>query len=210
MKIICISGKAQHGKDSTAGFMKDFLEFEGKKVLIAHYGDLVKYICKTFFDWDGKKDEAGRTLLQVVGTERIRNNGAPNYWVAFIKDILTFFPDEWDYVLIPDCRFPNEVEYLRGHGFDVTHIRVVRENFESPLTEEQQRHPSETALDEYGQDILLINRGDFADLQYAVKELTMDILDGVKTAMIATAIPGDDIFGLMKVCGVEDAVKEET
>ena len=209
MKVILISGKAQHGKDSTAGFMKDFLEFEGKKVLIAHYGDLVKYVCKTFFDWDGQKDEAGRTLLQRVGTDVIRAQ-EPDYWVGFIGSIIHLFPDEWDYVLIPDCRFPNEIEYIEKQGrcgnakFDTTHIRVIREDFESPLTEEQQKHPSETALDEYGQDILLINRGGMADLQYAVKELTYDMLDGVKTTMIATAIPGDDIFGLMKVSAVED------
>lgn len=175
MKVIVISGKAQHGKDSTAGFMKDFLEMNDKKVLIAHYGDLVKYVCKTFFDWNGEKDEAGRSLLQYVGTDKIRakNN---DYWVQFIADMLHFFYDEWDYVLIPDCRFPNEVEFLEGY-FDVTHIRVIRENFVSPLTEEQQNHPSETALDDYGQDILLVNREDLAQLQCAVEELTTKLLE---------------------------------
>lgn len=205
MEVICISGKAQHGKDTTAGFMKDFLEFEGKKVLIAHYGDLVKYVCKTFFDWNGEKDEVGRTLLQRVGTDAIRAQDE-TYWARFIKNILKFFPDEWDYVLIPDCRFPNEIEYLDVWGFDVTHLRVVRENFVSPLTEEQQKHPSETALDEYGQDILLINRGDLADLQYAVKELTNDMLNGLKVKMIATAIPGDEIFDLTSI--VEHELEE--
>ena len=197
MKIIAVSGKAQHGKDSTCGFMQDFLELEGKKVLIAHYGDLVKYICKTFFDWNGEKDEAGRTLLQRVGTDVIRAQ-EPDYWVGFIETILRMFLNEWDYVLIPDCRFPNEIEYLKNRGFDVTHIRVVRENFESPLTEEQQKHPSETALDEYGQDILLINRGDLADLQEAVCILTEDLLAGVNTTMIATAFGCDETIGTLK------------
>ena len=90
MKVICISGKAQHGKDSTAGYLKEFLEARGKKVLIAHYGDLVKYVCKTFFDWDGQKDEKGRTLLQYVGTDKVRSHHA-YYWVNFIRDILCFF-----------------------------------------------------------------------------------------------------------------------
>lgn len=49
MKVICISGKAQHGKDTSANLLKMMLEADGYKVLIAHYGDLVKYICKTFF-----------------------------------------------------------------------------------------------------------------------------------------------------------------
>lgn len=50
MKVICISGKAQNGKDTTASFMKQTLEDKGQRVLIAHFGDLVKYICKTFLD----------------------------------------------------------------------------------------------------------------------------------------------------------------
>lgn len=170
MKVICISGKAQHGKDTTAGYLKEFLEERGKKVLIAHYGDLVKYVCKTFFNWDGQKDEKGRTLLQYVGTDVIRER-RPSYWASFVRDILVFFPDEWDYVLIPDCRFPNEVSIMYEH-FGATHIRVVRENFESPLTEEQQNHPSETALDDYPPDILLINRGTLTDLRYAVDRVT--------------------------------------
>ena len=189
MKVICISGKAQHGKDTTAGYLKEFLEARGKKVLIAHYGDLVKYVCKTFFGWDGQKDEKGRTLLQYVGTDKIRER-RPDYWVKFVYDMLNFFNGEWDYVLISDCRFPNEVEYMQG-TFDTVHIRVVREDFESPLTEEQQKHPSETALDNYPPDILLINRGDLDSLKYAVSEVVDRITYPVtkKTAVISSGYP---------------------
>lgn len=177
MKVICISGKAQHGKDTTAGYLKEFLEPRGKKVLIAHYGDLVKYICKTFFNWDGQKDEKGRTLLQVVGTDRIRVK-EPDYWCKFICDILHFFPDEWDYVLIPDCRFPNEVTYLKDHGLDVTHVRIVRETpgWVSPLTEEQRSHPSETALDGYPYDWCIHNDHDLSVLWLEVQGLADAIM----------------------------------
>ena len=106
MKVICISGKARHGKDTLAGILKNHLEDQGNRVLIAHFGDLVKYICEKFFDWDEQKDERGRTLLQYVGTDVVRTQ-EPNFWTDFIKKVLTLFPDEWDYVLIPDCRFPN-------------------------------------------------------------------------------------------------------
>ena len=47
MKIVCISGKAQHGKDTTAKLLEEILEAQGNRVLIAHYGDLVKYVCRT-------------------------------------------------------------------------------------------------------------------------------------------------------------------
>ena len=175
MKVICISGKAGHGKDVTAGYLKECLEAKGKRVLVTHYADLLKYICKTFFNWDGQKDTRGRTMLQHVGTEIIREQD-PNYWVAFIADMLYFFEDQWDYVLIPDTRFPNEIDYLKNAGFDVLYIRVIRENFESPLTEEQQKHPSETALDEYDADVMLYNDSTLDNLKYSVERLTDVIL----------------------------------
>jgi hypothetical protein len=148
LKIILISGKAQHGKDTTANILKTLLEKDNKRVLIAHYGDLVKYVCKTFFGWNGEKDEYGRSLLQRIGTDEVRKV-FPNFWVHFIKDMLTIFPNEWDYVLIPDTRFLNEVQVFKNSKWDTITLRVHRLNFISPLTIEQQNHPSETALDNY-------------------------------------------------------------
>lgn len=167
MKVILISGKAQHGKDTTARFLKATLEEDGNSVLIAHFGDLVKYVCKTFFGWNEEKNEVGRTLLQKVGTDIIRTK-QPDYWVSFISDIMKFFPCEWDYVLIPDCRFTNEIDYIKNAGFDVIHIRVVREGFVGSLTPEQQTHTSETALDNIQADYSITNRGSLKDLQNAV------------------------------------------
>lgn len=167
MKVICISGKAQHGKDTTAGFLNERLEDQGYDVLVTHYGDLVKYICKTFFGWNGEKDEYGRGLLQYVGTDMIRQH-EPDFWVRFVAQILCFFREEWDYVLIPDSRFPNEIDYLRSAGMDVTHLRVIREHFQSPLTPEQQRHPSETALDNVTPDFYIHNNGTLDDLKSVV------------------------------------------
>lgn len=76
MKIISISGKAQSGKDTTAALLKEVLETDGYTVLIAHYADLLKYICKTFFGWNGVKDEAGRQMLQYIGTDSARRAGS--------------------------------------------------------------------------------------------------------------------------------------
>lgn len=169
MNIICISGKAGHGKDTLAGYMKEALEEHGKVVLIAHYGDLLKYICKQFFGWNGKKDEVGRDILQNVGTNVIRKQD-PDFWVDFMRKMLDFFMDEWDYVLIPDTRFPNEIEGLQDLNVTLKHIRIVRPGF-STLTEEQQRHPSETALDKYPYDTFIINHGTLLDLREKARNL---------------------------------------
>ena len=168
-KVICISAKAQHGKDTTATIMKSALEVRGNKVLIFHYADLLKYLCKEYFGWNGEKDDAGRTLLQYVGTDIVRTKD-PNYWVNFAVSFLKMFEDEWDYVLIPDCRFPNEVNTMQTH-FDTLYIRVIRPNFKSPLSEEQQKHPSETSLDNYMYDELICNNSDVLHLGAKVIDL---------------------------------------
>lgn len=177
MKIICISGKAQNGKDTTAKLLEEVLTAKGNKVLIAHFGDLVKYVCKTFFGWNGEKDEAGRTLLQYVGTDKIRAV-SPDYWANFIVSILNIFRDEWDYVLLPDCRFPNEYEIFEHYDIDAILLRVIRPNFTSPLTPEQQEHLSETALDNYQYDATIINSGTLEDLKEAVDKFVSTTLKG--------------------------------
>ena len=50
----------------------------------------------------------------------------------------------------------------------MTHIRVVRENFVSPLSAEQQAHISETALDNEEPDLLLVNSGTIEDLKLVI------------------------------------------
>ena len=140
----------------------------GYKVLITHYGDLVKYICKTFFNWNGEKDENGRHILQYVGTDIVREQ-KPDYWVSFVLDMLELFGDNWDYVIIPDARFPNEIDALKTVYRNVIHIKVDRPGYESDLTEEQLKHSSETALDDVEPNYLFWNVGSLEDMRDAAK-----------------------------------------
>lgn len=179
MKVVAISGHAQNGKDTIAGMLEQKLTEDGNSVLVAHYADLLKYICKTFFGWNGTKDETGRTLLQYVGTDVIRKQ-EPDFWVEFVSRILKLFPNDWEYVLIPDTRFPNEIERLRTDGFDVTHINIERIGFVSPLTPEQQAHPSETALDNVEPDYWIINDGTLEQLNSKAVKFVEEALYGRK------------------------------
>lgn len=177
MKLILISAKLQNGKDTTAELLKEELENKGKRVLIAHYADLLKYICKTFFNWDGIKDEKGRSILQYVGTDVIRHQ-CVDYWVKFMMEFLFMFRKEWDYVLIPDTRFQNEIEYASSSWIgeeNIFTVRINRPNFNSGATQEQLNHPSECALDEYRFDYYIENDSTLDDLKLKVKDLLDDI-----------------------------------
>jgi hypothetical protein len=167
MKVCCISAKARHGKDTAAAMMAEYLESKGKRVLITHFADLLKFICVKFFGWNGDKDEAGRTLLQRIGTDVIGKK-KPEYWAEFIVDVLKFFEEDWDFVLIPDTRYPIEISTMKKN-FETTVLRVERPGFESNLTEEQKQHASEVSLDEYKFDAVLYNDGSLVVFEEKVK-----------------------------------------
>ena len=162
MRVILISGSARFGKDSAAFIMKELLEKQKKKVLIIHYADNLKLFAKNYFGWSGQKDQKGRELLQWLGTDVVRKNyedTCVDMIVALLKGIKTLY----DYVIIPDVRFPNEIDRMRDN-FDCITVRVIRPNFDNGLTEEQRKHPSETALDNYPMEYELINDGDLEKL----------------------------------------------
>jgi hypothetical protein len=150
MKVITISGKAQHGKDTAATNIKARLESEGAKVLIVHFADYLKFICEKYFGWDGQKDDKGRTLLQYIGTD-VGRHANDNMWAKIVLEFLKGYSDMFDYVLIPDTRFPDEIQLMKDN-FKTATILVRRLAFDNGLSEAQKNHPSETALDFYDFD----------------------------------------------------------
>lgn len=168
MKVIAISGKAGHGKDATASLLKNKLNKLGFKVIIVHYGDLLKFIAEKYLNWDGKKDQEGRELLQWLGTDLIRKKNS-NFWVDFVVKTLLFFPeDKWDYVLIPDTRFPNEITQLKKSIERVISLRVERQEYKTSLTPSQTEHPSETSLDDFPFDYILQSQNGLDKLETEV------------------------------------------
>lgn len=145
MKVITLSGYAMSGKDLSATILKENFELQGKKVLIIHYADYLKFIAKQYFEWDGNKDEKGRSLLQWLGTDKVRKT-MPDFWVDIVIQLIRVFHNDFDYFIIPDSRFSNEITTMK-ENFDTLSIHVARLNFDNGLTEKQKNHPSEKALD---------------------------------------------------------------
>lgn len=171
MKVVLISGKATHGKDFTANILKQELEKRNNKPLILHYADYLKFLCKSAYAWDGKKDENGRTLLQHIGTDLARNNN-PDIWVNVVIETIKALKTEFDYFIIPDTRFPNEIERMVDEFGEtsVININVKRDNYVSGLSAEQLKHPSETALDKYSFDHVLVNKEGRESVLFNLKE----------------------------------------
>lgn len=178
--VVLISGFARSGKDTSAGILKTILEGMGKRVKITHYADHLKNLCKDWLDWDGVKDDYGRTLLQYVGTNIVREQ-YPAYWVDHMVQMLKFFGSMFDVALIPDTRFPNEIERIRQSGYKTVHLRIDRgPDFDNGLTEEQKNHISETALLDYPRDILVQNDGTLEDLHFKMMAVAEKVAEMIK------------------------------
>ena len=166
-KVITFSGSAEHGKTSVAEILKKLLEEDGERCLIVNFADYLKYIASKYLGWDGNKDEQGRKILQVLGTDIVRAKN-PDFWVETVMRLMDVFWDEYDYFLIPDCRFPNELKCFEEADIPATSIKVIRNNFENRLTPEQRLHPSEIALDGYSFDYTISSESGLDNLEKEV------------------------------------------
>jgi len=132
-------------------------------------------------DWDidkiniWKGDPRIRHLLQFIGTELGREfYNTPEIWVEVMREKIRTRP--YPYMLVDDCRFPNEAEMLKEEGFIICRINRNRQDiithlvakaekqgtsFPEALMEVQQmlRHPSETSLDGWPADVVIENNG---------------------------------------------------
>ena len=173
-KIYIISGKARHGKDTLALAIKK--AYSGKKVINLAYGSYIKEFAKKISDWDGSEETKPRELLQNLGTEVIRDKIDKDFFVKRLCDDIKVYSYYFDIITISDARFPNEIEGPKNLFENVITIKVIRDNFESPLTKEEMSHLTETSLDNYDDfDFILRNDGSIKDLEEKVEKLVKKV-----------------------------------
>ena len=127
MRVLGLSGKARHGKDTCAGIITQIATEEYK----AHFGQFalawplksrVYAEAAGKYSWDDvfvKKVPELRKLLQEVGTERGRNVFGLEFWTMQAESFLRCFETGMPFmsaVVISDVRFPNEVDFCRYAG----------------------------------------------------------------------------------------------
>ena len=103
-----------------------------------------------------------RLILQKMGTEACRHGIADNIWIAALEKRIHGYED----VVISDCRFPNELDFVRSAGGVI--VRVKRG--EEPSLEEQMKmHISETAWNSVVPDYVIDNDGTLQELKDKIK-----------------------------------------
>lgn len=184
-KIILVSGKAGSGKDTFAKCMKKQLEENySMRVGISHYAVYLKSLLREFYQWNGEKSPYWRGKLQAIGTDLIRNKlDKPNYHVGRLIEDMRIMEEFFDYYIIPDLRFKNEVsEVEKEFGIDnVITIKIDAINNDDGIVDlEQKTHQSETDLDNYNFDYIVYNQKEnISELEKMAKTIIElgDILD---------------------------------
>lgn len=182
MNIIGITGRKYHGKDTVADYLVS--EYGFTKISLA---DPLKEVCKILFGFsirqlygdlkeeiDPRWGKSPRQILQFVGTELFRDHIdklfpgiGENFWVHItiqkIEKILEINPEAK--FVIPDIRFPNEIELLKKtfhrEIFHISFWRIVRPSVE---TNSHSSHASEALVDTLAVDREILNDSSLEDL----------------------------------------------
>lgn len=125
------------------------------------YSNDQKFLIDEFLPKPRSGFMTNREVLQIMGTDIFRKL-YPNVWTD------SLFRQDWsnyDYVLVPDVRFPNEALAIEQN--DGILIRIERE------TGLQDSHISETALDGYDFKNRIVNNGSLQELEEKLKVIIL-------------------------------------
>lgn len=149
-KIYLIAGKARHGKDTIAGYLKEFYENDNKKVIFSPYAKYIKFYAKEMTGWDGSEETKPRELLQELGTDVIRQKlNKAEMFIDRQKDDIEIYSYFYDAIMVADIRLPREIEGIKEKYKNVVTIKVNRINFETELSSSEQKHITEVAMNDY-------------------------------------------------------------
>lgn len=148
MNILAFSGRKQSGKSTSAEYVESLYKecYPQASCKIYNFADpLKKDICMNILGmtynqcygsdiekntptdlfWNGEQLTA-RRAMEVIGTDIFRQL-CNNVWVR--ATILKIQKEKPDLAIIPDCRFPNEVDTLLDHNANI--IRLTLDPFHS-------------------------------------------------------------------------------
>lgn len=183
MKLIGLTGPKQVGKDTFANFIKDRLGLQYKVITYA-FARPLKEVCKTLFlltdeqlhdpilkeQIDPRWNKTPRQLFQFVGTDFVRNQLDPNFWIKHFEywyTSLSMETKENAIVIVTDIRFQNEMQIVHDYGGLI--VRIQRQ--QPGRGDEQDCHVSETETDHIPYDFLIQNNSTLEDYSFAITQL---------------------------------------
>lgn len=148
-------------------FILKFFPFIKKK--LKNKINEIKIDSDSFYE---KKNIITRSILQIYGTNIMRNRVDDLYWVNKTVDYMKRIKNNTDYVLITDARFTNELEYLKKCFDDVVVVYIDKFNVDKSI---ELTHESENGLNDADFNFVIHNDGTIEELKEKVKKLNLGI-----------------------------------
>ncbi len=174
--IIAICGKAKSGKSTIGKNLYEEYTQKGYKVINSPY---TKYLKKYIEEITGQKineENKPRYLLQKLSSELIKSK--LKYKDFFIKrqlEDISIYKYFFDIIIIPDIRFPKEIEILKEKYKNVISIGIKRNNYDNGLSNEEKKDITEISLDGYDKYDYIINNKENTNL----KKETIKIINNI-------------------------------
>lgn len=176
-KIFIVSGKASSGKDTTCAFISDYAILKSLKSVNLQFSTYIKMYAKKISNWNGDDSTKPRSLLQILGSEVIRNNIDGKFFIRRIIEDIKVYSYHFDIITISDARFPDELDDIYNEFENVYRVNIKRPLFNNDLNKDEKKHISELALDDYkNYDYVIINDGDLNDLNKKIKNIMDEVL----------------------------------
>jgi dephospho-CoA kinase len=168
---VSVFGKMRSGKDTVAKMLNSYRPY----IKLA-YGDELKRTYHEIFGYNGEaKDRDGYQWFGQAMRAR-----KPDVWVRLLEQKIKKIENYnlLEGVAVTDMRQPNEYDHLKHRGFlmikvetpDEIRIERMRAAGEN-VTESQLNHETESHIDGFGYDHLIINDGSVTDLRRKVNEV---------------------------------------
>lgn len=162
--IVAIHGLAGSGKSTVASYL-------ARKIPLAIVIPLalpVKNLAASM-GWRGQKDEKGRKLLQMLGTELVKDLIDPMHWMK-LWTYSAHANREAKIIICDDLRFPDEMAF-----FKKLRAKTVWVTGRGGLGATNAMHRSEAGLRK-GFDYKIENEGTKAELEAAVDKLLAEVI----------------------------------
>jgi len=161
-QIIGIHGIMGSGKSTFANLLSKKLE---GTVTILPFAKSLKDFALAL-GWDGEKNEKGRRLLQLLGTDVGRQCISETIWIEKWVDAVMECGS--DFIIADDMRFENELDVVKE--FEGYKIKIDGRGYHQPTWMEKKfpflkkQHASEVQISDSKFDILVDNSGEVKHL----------------------------------------------
>ncbi len=172
MKLFIIGGKAKSGKNTLANFLREELKEYGYKACIINLTEPLYSYAKNHFEWNEYSDKKPREFLQKVGIEIIKEKlGKKTFLLDRAIEDIEILSCFFDAFIIADARLQMEFTYLKEKFPTAITIKLIRPNYDPNLTEEEQKHITETDLENYNDFNYIIENKNINELRLVAKKI---------------------------------------